>query len=85
MQLEIASRAARAGPELTRKSGVGLRLARKARETRNDPRTRTGSLELDWDWPGRPQRPGMSQGFKQEVRSWSGRPEGTEMVQGPGI
>ena len=41
MQLEITSRADRAGQELTRKSGVGLRLTRKARETSNDLRTRT--------------------------------------------
>ena len=41
MQLEITSRANRAGQELTRKSGVGLRLTRKARETSNDLRTRT--------------------------------------------
>ena len=71
MQPEIASRAARAGQELTRKSRVGLRLTRKARETSNDPRTRTGSPELDWDWPERPWRAGMSQGLEQEVWRWS--------------
>ena len=71
MQSEIASRAARAGLELTRKSRVGLRLTRKARETSNDPRTRTGSLGLDWDWPERLWRAGMSQGLEQEVQSWT--------------
>ena len=71
MQLEIASRAARAGWELTRKSRVGLRLTGKARETSNDLRTRTGSLELDWDWPERLQRAGMSQRLEQEVQSWT--------------
>ena len=64
MQPEITSRAARAGLELTRKSGVRLRLTGKARETRNDPRTRTGSPGLDWDWPERPQRARMSQGLE---------------------
>ena len=71
MQLEIASRAARAGWELTRKSRVGLRLTGKARETSNDLRTRTGSPELDWDWPERLQRAGMSQRLEQEVQSWT--------------
>ena len=71
MQLEIVSRAARAGWGLTRKSRVGLRLTGKARETSNDLRTRTGSPELDWDWPGRPQGAGMSQGLEQEVQRWT--------------
>ena len=71
MQLEIASSAARAGQELTRKSRVGLRLTGKARETSDDLRTRTGSPELDWDWPERPQRAGMSQGLEQEVWRWT--------------
>ena len=71
MQPEIASRAARAGLELTRKSRVGLRLTGKARETSNDRRTRTGSPELGWDWPERPQRAGMSQGLEQEVWRWT--------------
>ena len=62
MQLEITSRAAKAGWELTRESGAGLRLTGKARETSNDPR-RTGSSELDWDWPGRPERTEMVQGL----------------------
>ena len=47
VQPEIASRAARAGLELTRKSRVGLRLTRKARETSDDLRTRAESPELD--------------------------------------
>ena len=72
MQPEIASRAARAGRGLTRKSRVGLRLTGKARETSDDLRTRAESPELDRGRPGRPQRPEMSQGLEQEVRSWTG-------------
>ena len=71
MQPEIASRAARAGRGLTRKFRVGLRLTGKARETSDDLRTRTGSPELDWDWPERLQRAGMSQGLEQEARRWT--------------
>ena len=62
MQPEITSGAASARLEWTRKSRVGLRLTGKARETSNDLRTRTGSLKLDWDWPGRPERMEMVQG-----------------------